>query len=151
MFPVFGFIVLCMTILLAFSQSTFSQVRNNMKQENSKRVEKDKILPTPSNLTARRVSSSRIDLTWKLTGKSKSGLVILERSLNENDFSDAEIFELKANTESFTDTKNLTPAKEHYYRVKVVNNKDNSLYSDVSSVLLTQVNYFGDKEPPVSQ
>lgn len=148
-FVIFGLALLGIMFFSLYSQPIFAQTKSGMKQESGGKDQKNENSQKPTNLTAKRISNNRIDLAWKLSDKSKKVSVILERSLHEINFSDAEVFNLNAGTERFSDTKNLTPAKTYYYRVKTINKKGSSPYSEVVKVVLTNVKYFGGKEPPV--
>ena len=83
----------------------------------------------PTNLVARAVSSTQIDLSWTDNSGDELGFR-LERSLNGSDFT--EIATLNPNVTTFSDT-GLTPNTTYFYRVFAFNNFGNSDASNIAA------------------
>lgn len=83
----------------------------------------------PSQLTAKAVSASRIDLTWKDNDNDEIGFRI-ERSTDGKTWT--QIAFAGANTTRFSN-QNLPAGKKFYYRVRSYNAAGASAYSNVSS------------------
>ncbi len=85
-----------------------------------------KIPEAPSRLEAKRVSSTRIDLTWNDRSDNETGFKI-ERKRENRSFE--EIATVRANTTSYADTR-LAEDTEYTYRVRAYNDAGNSSYSN---------------------
>jgi Cep192 domain 4/Fibronectin type III domain/HYDIN/CFA65/VesB-like, Ig-like domain len=83
----------------------------------------------PTDLVARAVSSSQIDLTWTDNSGDEQGFRI-ERSLNGSDFT--EIATVNPNVNRFSDT-GLSANTTYFYRVTAFNNFGNSDPSNVAA------------------
>jgi hypothetical protein len=83
----------------------------------------------PTNLTARAVSASRIDLAWADNSANESGFEV-ERSTNGTSF--ARIATVGAGATSYAST-GLKANKKYYYRVRAVNAAGASAYSNTAS------------------
>ena len=83
----------------------------------------------PSNLVAKAVSSTEIDLTWQDNSTDEQGFRI-ERSLDGQNFT--EIGTVGPNVQSFNDT-GLTPETTYFYRVFAFNNFGNSDPSNIAA------------------
>ncbi|HED03156.1 MAG TPA: hypothetical protein ENI60_00055, partial [Candidatus Fraserbacteria bacterium] len=81
----------------------------------------------PSDLSAKAISSSAIELKWKDNSDDESGFQ-LERRLPPGDFSLIE--STAANVTGFTD-KGLKPATTYCYRVRAVNDGGQSEFSNI--------------------
>ncbi len=86
-------------------------------------------LRAPSSLIATAVSSSEIQLTWIENSTSETG-VSVERSLDGVSFGAP--LALPANTNTLLDG-GLNPSTPYYYRVRVYDSEDFSVYSNVAS------------------
>lgn len=83
----------------------------------------------PTNLVAKAVSPTEIDLTWQDNSTDEQGFRV-ERSLDGQNFS--EIAVLGPNAQSYNDT-GLTPETTYFYRVFAFNNFGNSDPSNVAA------------------
>jgi hypothetical protein len=83
----------------------------------------------PTNLVAKAVSSTEIDLTWQDNATDEQGYRI-ERSLDGQTF--IEIATVGPNVQSYNDT-GLTPETTYFYRVFAFNNFGNSDPSNVAA------------------
>ena len=86
-------------------------------------------MPPPSNLTATVLSASQIKLTWQDNSTDEESFEI-ERSLDGNTFGKIAI--VVTNITEYTDT-GLTANVTYYYRVRAVNDFENSAYSNTAS------------------
>ncbi|HJQ25056.1 MAG TPA: choice-of-anchor D domain-containing protein [Blastocatellia bacterium] len=83
----------------------------------------------PTNLVAKAVSSTEIDLTWQDNATDEQGFRI-ERSLDGQNFT--EIATVGPNVQSYNDT-GLTPETTYFYRVFAFNNFGNSDPSNIAA------------------
>ncbi len=83
----------------------------------------------PSNLAARAVSSSQINLTWSDGSSNETGFVI-QRSTDNYTF--VQIATVGAGVTSYSNTS-LTANTTYYYRVRAVNSAGSSAFSNVAS------------------
>lgn len=83
----------------------------------------------PTDLVARAVSSTQIDLFWTDNSGDEQGFRI-ERSLNGSDF--AEVATVNPNVNTFSDA-GLTPETTYFYRVLAFNNFGNSDPSNIAA------------------
>jgi hypothetical protein len=83
----------------------------------------------PTNLVARAVSPTEIDLTWQDNSTNELGFRV-ERSLNGTTFT--EIATPGPNVQSYND-QGLTPNTTYFYRVTAFNNMGNSAPSNVAA------------------
>ncbi|MBZ0160042.1 MAG: fibronectin type III domain-containing protein [bacterium] len=88
------------------------------------------VLAAPTNLTAKAVSISRIDLAWTDNAGNEDGFSI-EQSLNGTSFT--QIGRVGANVKTYSAT-GLSPSITYYYRVRAYNNASSSAYSNTVRV-----------------
>lgn len=86
---------------------------------------------TPTNLLARSVSATQVDLAWTDQATNEAGYTI-ERSTNGVTF--APLATVGANVAAYSDT-GLTTGTRYYYRVQATNAGGASAYSNVSSAV----------------
>lgn len=85
----------------------------------------------PSNLVAKTVSASCIDLTWRDNSNNETGFII-ERKTEDGDYS--QVATVKANVTSFSN-KGLKNDTEYTYRVRAYNSFASSPYSREASAV----------------
>jgi rhamnogalacturonyl hydrolase YesR len=99
-------------------------------------MEKIGFIVPPLNVTASVNSSGKITISW--TDKSYNAVsFIIEKSLDGNSFT--QICSVNKGTTSFTNSNSLIAQTKYYYRVKAVSSNSSSEYSNVSSVIATDV------------
>ena len=87
-------------------------------------------MAAPSNLTSEAISNSQIKITW-VDNSTKEFSFIIERSVgNSTNF--REIAVAGANATQYNDY-GLSPGKSYFYRVKAVNNREESEFSNITS------------------
>jgi transcriptional regulator CtsR len=86
----------------------------------------------PSGLSAKVVSDSRIDLSWKDNSNNENGFKI-ERKASGGSFK--EIASVGKNATSYSDTSGLSAGITYTYRVKAYNNIGDSDYSAAASAV----------------
>ena len=85
-------------------------------------------LAKPTSATATAVSSSRINLTWVDNSGSESGYKIERKTTVTGTY--AQIDQVGANVQSYSDTNGLEPNTRYYYRVRATNGTLDSDYSN---------------------
>ena len=85
-------------------------------------------LAKPTSATATAVSSSHIDLTWIDNSTSETGYKIERKTTSTGTY--AQIDQIGANVQSYSDTNGLVPNTRYYYRVRATNGTLNSDYSN---------------------
>ena len=85
-------------------------------------------LATPTSATATAVSSSQINLTWVDNSASETGYKIERKTTVTGTY--AQIDQVGANVQSYSDTMDLNPNTKYYYRVRATNGTINSDYSN---------------------
>ena len=90
-------------------------------------------LAKPTSATATAVSSSRIDLTWIDNSASESGYKIERKTTVTGTY--AQIDQVGANVQSYSDTNGLEPNTRYYYRVRATNGTLDSDYSNEPSAV----------------
>ena len=90
-------------------------------------------LAKPTSATATARSSSRIDLTWIDNSVSETGYKIERKKTANGTY--AQIAQVGANVESYSDTTGLEPNTKYYYRVRATNATLNSDYSNEPSAV----------------
>ena len=86
------------------------------------------LLATPTSATATAVSSSRINLTWIDNSVSETGYKIERKTTLTGTY--AQIDQVLANVQSYSDTNGLAPNTKYYYRVRATNGTIDSAYSN---------------------
>lgn len=94
-------------------------------------ITKKIIINAPDNLSAQSVTGKSVQLSWDDKSDNETGFII-ERNQAGSIY--LEIGNVGNNATSFTDT-NLTPATQYTYRVKAVNGKNSSPYSNEATVI----------------
>lgn len=79
----------------------------------------------PSDVSASHITPTGLQLSW-VDNTDRETEVLLERSVDQQEW--ALIATLEANTTSYTD-EGLEPAREYFYRLKVLGEEDESVYS----------------------
>lgn len=109
-------------LVIIFSAGTVQLFAQDQEDKSKKELARAKerelaMLEVPSNLIARTVSSSRIDLHWecKVTGHIK-GFIVYRREEGSDYWHRIVINDTDARTYS---DRNLIPHTKYYYRVKV--------------------------------
>mgnify|MGYP001040840920 CR=1 FL=1 len=92
-----------------------------------------KALTPPSNLTAKAIASSLINLEWTDNSSGEQGFII-ERKSSGNEYT--EIARTGSNITKYTDS-NLIAGKEYYYRVKAYSG---TLYTNYTNIAATYTN-----------
>ena len=87
--------------------------------------------PTSANATAR--SSSRIDLTWVDNSASETGYKIERKTGAAGNY--AQIAQVGANVQNYSDTNGLDSNTRYYYRVRATNGTLSSDYSNETSAV----------------
>ncbi len=90
-------------------------------------------LAKPTSATATAVSSSRIDLTWIDNSASETGYKIERKRTAAGTY--AQIDQVGANVQSYSDTNGLDPNTRYYYRIRATNGTLNSTYSNEPSAV----------------
>jgi hypothetical protein len=90
-------------------------------------------LAKPTSATATAVSSSRINLTWIDNSSSETGYKIERKRTISGTY--AQIAQVGANVQSYSDTNGLAPGTRYYYRVRATNGTINSDYSNQPSAV----------------
>jgi fibronectin type 3 domain-containing protein len=85
-------------------------------------------LAKPTSATATAVSSSQINLTWVDNSASETGYKIERRTGTTGNY--AQIVQVGANVQSYSDTNGLSPNTRYYYRVRATNGTIDSDYSN---------------------
>ena len=85
----------------------------------------------PTNLTVTALAATQIDLVWADNADNESGFYI-ERSLNETDWTQAQITTVGANVTSYADST-VSPSTTYHYRVRAFNSYGTSGYSSTAS------------------
>jgi hypothetical protein len=85
-------------------------------------------LAKPTSATATAVSSSRIDLTWSDNSASETGYKIERKRTSAGTY--AQIAQVGANVQSYSDTNGLDANTRYYYRIRATNGTINSDYSN---------------------
>jgi hypothetical protein len=88
-------------------------------------------LATPTAATATAVSSSQINITWVDNSSSETGYKIERKKLASGTF--AQIAQVGANVQSYSDTSGLDPNTKYYYRIRATNGTLDSDYSNAPS------------------
>ena len=94
-------------------------------------------LATPTGATATAVSSSQINLTWTNNSASAT-LNLIERKTTVNG-TYAQIAQVAANVQTYSDTNGLAPNTRYYYQIRASNGTIFSAYSNQPSALTFQV------------
>jgi fibronectin type 3 domain-containing protein len=94
-------------------------------------------LAKPTSATATAVSSSQINLTWVDNSSSETGYLIERKATVNGTY--AQIAQVGANVQSYSDTNGLSPNTKYYYRVRATNGTINSDYSNEPSATTFQV------------
>ena len=95
----------------------------------------------PSNLSARPVSTTQIDLKWKDNSGNEDNFVIYRKESGQNDFS--ELSTLAANSISFSDTK-VDSTKTYSYYVSAINEHGLSKSNTIENVQAQEVTYLAE-------
>ena len=90
-------------------------------------------LAKPTSATATAVSSSEIDLTWIDNSVSETGYKIERKRTSAGTY--AQIAQVGANVQSYSDTNGLDANTRYYYRIRATNGTINSDYSNQSSAV----------------
>ena len=90
-------------------------------------------LAKPTSATATAVSSSRINLTWIDNSASETGYKIERKKTVAGTY--AQIDQVGANVQSYSDTNGLEPNTRYYYRIRATNGTLNSDYSNAPSAV----------------
>jgi hypothetical protein len=90
-------------------------------------------LAKPTSATATAVSSSQINLTWVDNSSSETGYLIERKTTVNGTY--AQIAQVGANVQSYSDTNGLSPNTKYYYRVRATNGTINSDYSNTPSAV----------------
>ena len=85
-------------------------------------------LTTPTSATAAAVSSSQINLTWVDNSAAETGYKIERKTGTSGNY--AQITQVGANVQSYSDTNGLSPNTRYYYRVRATNGTIDSGYSN---------------------
>ena len=93
-------------------------------------------LATPTGATATAVSSSQINLTWTNNSASAT-LNLIERKTTVNG-TYAQIAQVAANVQSYSDTNGLAPNTKYYYQIRDTNGTIYSAYSNQPSATTFQ-------------
>ncbi len=118
--------ILIMSLVVIFATGAMALFAQDQKGKDKRELAQAKekelaMLDTPSNLIARTVSSSRIDLHWeyKRAGQIK-GFIVYRREEGSDDWHRIVINDSDART--YSDRK-LTPYTKYHYRVKAHSSK----------------------------
>ena len=90
-------------------------------------------LAKPTSATATAVSSSQIDLTWVDNSVSETGYRIERKRTAAGTY--AQIDQVGANVQSYSDTNGLEANTRYYYRVRAPNGTIDSEYSNEPSAV----------------
>ena len=90
-------------------------------------------LAKPTSATATAVSSSQINLTWIDNSVSETGYKIERKRTAAGTY--AQIAQVGANVQSYSDTNGLDPNTRYYYRVRATNGTIDSDYSNTPSAV----------------
>ena len=85
-------------------------------------------LAKPTSATATAVSSSQINLTWIDNSASETGYKIERKTTATGTY--AQIDQVGANVQSYSDTNGLDPNTRYYYRIRATNGTIDSDYSN---------------------
>jgi fibronectin type 3 domain-containing protein len=85
-------------------------------------------LAKPTSATATAVSSSQINLTWVDNSASETGYKIERKRTATGTY--AQIDQVGANVQSYSDTNGLDPNTKYYYRIRATNGTIDSDYSN---------------------
>ena len=89
----------------------------------------------PSRLSAERVSTSSIAISWTNVSNVGTGVEIVRKMAGDTSYTSIEL--AAADVENFTDI-GLTPGTEYQYRVRTMHNEQASVWSNVSSAVTTE-------------
>ncbi len=112
----------------AYKDSTFSDYSKEVSAS-TKKAGADESIKTPASLKAEDKSGTEIVLSWTDSSDNETGFIV-ERKTGSLEF--AEVGTVKANITTFNDN-GLQSETKYIYRVKAVNAKGESPYSDEAS------------------
>jgi titin len=93
-------------------------------------------LATPTGATATAVSSGQINLTWTDNSASETGYLIERKTTVSGTY--AQIAQVGANVQSYSDTNGLASNTRYYYQIRATNGTIYSTYSNSPSAVTSK-------------